>query len=208
MLDPQGANMKHVAAFALLIALFMTPAIASQDQFADPAYAPEQGPTSTPVGHYEFCKSHAGECGAVAGPSAEVLTEKLWAELQETNNAVNASVAPVTDQDLYRVAEYWTYPNGAGDCEDYVLEKRRELIAKGWPASTLLIAVVRKQDGEGHAILLVRTDRGDLALDNLDGEIHLWNETPYTYLKRQSQTDASRWVGLEDGRVIQVASMH
>ncbi|MBN9308353.1 MAG: transglutaminase-like cysteine peptidase [Devosia sp.] len=200
--------MKHVAAFALLIALFMTPAIASQDQFADPAYAPEQGPTSTPVGHYEFCKSHAGECGAVAGPSAEVLTEKLWAELQETNNAVNASVAPVTDQDLYRVAEYWTYPNGAGDCEDYVLEKRRELIAKGWPASTLLIAVVRKQDGEGHAILLVRTDRGDLALDNLDGEIHLWNETPYTYLKRQSQTDASRWVGLEDGRVIQVASMH
>lgn len=200
--------MKHIAALALPILLLVAPAIASQDQFADPAYAPEQGPTSTPVGHYEFCKSHAGECRTLTGPSTEILTEKLWAELQETNNAVNASVAPVTDEDLYRVAEYWTYPNGAGDCEDYVLEKRRELIAKGWPASTLLMTVVRKQDGEGHAVLLVRTDRGDLALDNLDGEIHLWNETPYTYLKRQSQTDASRWVGLEDGRIIRVASMH
>lgn len=200
--------MKHIAALALLILLSVAPAIASQDQFTDPAYAPEQGPTSTPVGHYVFCKSHAGECGTLTGPATEILTEKLWAELQETNNAVNASVAPVTDEDLYRVAEYWTYPDGAGDCEDYVLEKRRELIAKGWPASTLLMTVVRKQDGEGHAVLLVRTDRGDLALDNLDGEIHLWNETPYTYLKRQSQTDASRWVGLEDGRIIQVASMH
>lgn len=200
--------MKSVAAVVLLVSVLVTPVLAGGDQFTDPAYAQEQGLTSTPIGHYEFCKSHGSECGALSGPSATTLTDKLWAQLQQTNNAVNASVAPVTDQDLYRVAEYWTYPNGAGDCEDYVLEKRRELLAAGWPATTLLMTIVRKKNGEGHAVLLVRTDRGDLALDNLDGEIHLWNETPYSYLKRQSQTDASKWVGLSDDRIIQVASMH
>ncbi|MBN9360738.1 MULTISPECIES: transglutaminase-like cysteine peptidase [unclassified Devosia] len=200
--------MKSVAALALLALFFATPVIASTDEFTDPAYAQVQGPTSTPIGHYEFCRSHESECGALSGPSATTLTEELWAQLQQTNNAVNANIAPVTDQDLYRVAEYWAYPNGAGDCEDYVLEKRRELLATGWPATTLLMTVVRKKNGEGHAVLLVRTDRGDLALDNLDGEIHLWNETPYSYLKRQSQTDASKWVDLDDDRIIQVASMH
>ena len=58
-------------------------------------------------------------------------------------------------------------PNGAGDCEDYVLEKRRELMHKGLSASDLLITVVRKPDGEGHAMLTVRTDKGDFVLDNL-----------------------------------------
>jgi predicted transglutaminase-like cysteine proteinase len=187
---------------------YVTPAAAGGDQFSNPAFAQGQQRTSTPIGHYEFCKSHKDECGALNGPMLTTLTPDLWAQLQQTNNQVNVNVAPVSDEDLYQVAEYWTYPSGAGDCEDYVLEKRRELVAAGWAASTLLITVVRKQDGEGHAVLLVRTDRGDLALDNLDGEIHVWNETPYTYLKRQSQTDAAEWIGLTDDRVITVASMH
>lgn len=57
-------------------------------------------------------------------------------------------------------------------------------------------------------MLLVHTDRGGSRPRHLDGEIHVWNETPYTYLKRQSETDASKWVGLQDGRIIQVASVH
>ncbi len=48
-------------------------------------------------------------------------------------------------------------------------------------------------------MLLVRTDRGDLVLDNQDGRVLLWNETPYTYLKRQSQADAAP-VGRPDRR--------
>jgi predicted transglutaminase-like cysteine proteinase len=183
-------------------------AAAASIDFSNTAFAPVAGRTSVPIGHYEFCETHAAECGLNEVVDAVTLTPQNWDELVAANNRVNATVRPVSDEDLYRVAEYWAYPQGAGDCEDFVLEKRRALLQEGWPASALLIAVVRKKDGEGHAVLLVRTDRGDLALDNLDGEIHIWNETPYTYLKRQAQSDSASWVGLRDDRTILVASMH
>ena len=82
--------------------------------------------------------------------------------------------------------------------EDYQLAKQRELIREGWPASDLLMTVVREKSGDGHAVLMVRTDRGDLVLDNEDSLIRLWSDTPYVFLKRQSQGDASAWVGLID----------
>jgi predicted transglutaminase-like cysteine proteinase len=183
-------------------------AAAAGIDFSNAAFAPAAGRTSVPIGHYEFCQTHPAECGLNKVVDAVTLTPQNWDELVAANNRVNVTVQPVSDKNLYRVAEYWAYPQGAGDCEDFVLEKRRALLQEGWPASALLIAVVLKKDGEGHAVLLVRTDRGDLALDNLDGEIHVWNETPYTYLKRQDQADSASWVGLRDDRVILVASMH
>ena len=48
-----------------------------------------------------------------------------------------------------------------------MLEKRRDLMSKGISLTDLLITVVRKPDGEGHAVLTVRTDEGDYVLDNL-----------------------------------------
>jgi predicted transglutaminase-like cysteine proteinase len=119
---------------------------------------------------------------------------------------VNATVVPVTDEDLYHVSEFWTYPNGYGDCEDIALEKRRELIEAGWPVSTLLMAVVRQRNGEGHAVLMVRTDRGDLVLDNQVGSIDLWSQTPYKFIKRQSQANAGQWVDMVDEREIVTAT--
>jgi predicted transglutaminase-like cysteine proteinase len=165
------------------------------------------GTTSIPVGHAEFCKHHAGECGANAHPVAAVtLTEGLWQQLLAVNATVNQTVIPVTDQDLYQVAEYWTYPNGYGDCEDYALAKRRDLANAGWPVSTLLMAVVKQANGEGHAVLMVRTDRGDLVLDNQVGSIDLWSQTPYKFIKRQSQANAGQWVDMIDDREIVVAT--
>ncbi|ODT78756.1 MAG: transglutaminase [Pelagibacterium sp. SCN 64-44] len=165
------------------------------------------GTTSIPVGHAEFCRTHANECRAHANPVAAVtLTGALWQQLQAVNSHYNQAIVPVTDHDLYQVEEFWTYPNGYGDCEDYVLAKRRELINAGWPASALLITVVRQANGEGHAVLLVRTDRGDLVLDNQVGTIDLWNVTPYKYIKRQSQADAGQWVDMIDDRTTIVAT--
>ena len=141
------------------------------------------------------------------GPSArlveiETLTERGWQQLVSINDAINTSVMPITDQDLYRVTEYWTYPSGSGDCEDFALEKRRQLIANGWSPSALLMTVVRQQNGEGHAVLMVRTDRGDLVLDNQVGQILVWKDTSYQFIKRQSQTDSRKWVGIDDTRII------
>lgn len=137
--------------------------------------------------------------------TAIALDQGLWDELLAINARYNAEILPVSDDDLYQVAEFWTYPNGAGDCEDYVLAKRRELMDAGWPASILLIAVVRQANGAGHAVLMVRTDRGDLVLDNQNGKILTWSETPYSYIKRQSQADTGQWVDLQDNRSTIVA---
>lgn len=165
------------------------------------------GITSIPVGHSEFCQQRPAECG----PHQEItqavaLDDARWQQMLAINAQINASIFPVTDQDLYQVNEFWTYPNGYGDCEDYALAKRRDLINAGWPASALLIAVVMQANGEGHAVLLVRTDRGDLVLDNQIGSVDLWNATPYRFIKRQSQAHAGQWVDMIDNREVVVAT--
>jgi predicted transglutaminase-like cysteine proteinase len=165
------------------------------------------GTTSIPVGHAEFCQHRPDECRANPDPVAAVsLNEGLWQQLLAVNAGVNQAVVPVTDQELYQVAEFWTYPNGYGDCEDYALAKRRELINAGWPASTLLMAVVKQANGEGHAVLMVRTDRGDLVLDNQIGTVDLWSQTPYKFIKRQSQANAGQWVDMIDTRDIVITT--
>jgi predicted transglutaminase-like cysteine proteinase len=118
------------------------------------------------------------------------------AELKEVNVSVNDAVAPVTDLDLYGKVEVWTYPVKEGDCEDYVLLKRRILIERGWPESTLLITVVRDENNEGHAVLTVRTDRGDFVLDNKQRDVMAWADTPYTYVKQQSARNPLVWTSL------------
>ncbi len=195
-----------VVAFAIA-AFFALPVDAMQIDMSNPAFAAIGGSTSIPIGHAEFCRENRGECGPnVTTTEAVELDDRTWQKLLTVNAQVNAEVSPVTDQDLYQVAERWTYPAGYGDCEDFVLEKRRELIEAGWPASTLLMAVVRQGNGEGHAVLMVRTDRGDLVLDNQDGLIKVWSETPYQFLKRQSQADQGKWVDILDPRAAIVAA--
>ncbi len=190
-----------IAGALLATVLFASPVLASGVDFANPAFAPVSGPTSIPVGAAEFCKSNRGECGPMAVQvDAEMLTDANWQELVAVNDYVNTSVSPVTDEDLYNVSELWTYPAGRGDCEDYALEKRRQLIGLGWDPSTLLMTVVRQANGDGHAVLMVRTDRGDLVLDNQDGRVLVWKDTPYQFVKRQSQTDSRKWVGIDDFR--------
>jgi predicted transglutaminase-like cysteine proteinase len=194
------------AALAGLL-VFAAPAAAASINFANPAFAQVTGPTSTPVGHSDFCKLHSEECGA--NPQVVEVTElsdERWQRLVAINNKVNSSVIPMTDQDFYQVAELWTYPSRFGDCEDIALEKRRELIVDGWDPSTLLMAVVRETNGNGHAVLMVRTDRGDMVLDNQVGTVKLWADTPYQFLKRQSQANSGEWVGINDSRMTAVTT--
>ncbi len=163
--------------------------------------------TSIPYGHAQFCQTRPQECTKNDNLQIAVtLTQERWQQLVNINAKFNAEIIPVTDKELYGVEEFWTYSNGYGDCEEYVLEKRRALMNLGWPASTLLIAVARQMSGEGHAVLMVRTDRGDLILDNQASLIKLWNETPYRYLKRQSQANSGMWVDIYDNRVSLVAN--
>jgi len=157
------------------------------------------GLTSQPIGHYEFCRIYRSECSQKRGVSYApiTLTREIWNDVLDVNAAVNMIIEPRSDMEIYGREEVWTFPDRAGDCEDYVLLKRQMLIERGVPASGLLITVVRKPDGEGHAVLTVRTDRGDFVLDNLRSDVRLWLDTEYTYLKRQSERHAGHWVSIE-----------
>ena len=122
------------------------------------------GATSRPpIGWVEFCTEHPKDCAT--GPSAPrdvVLTRKAWKDLIRVNKWVNDTIKPITDLDQWGVVEKWSYPDtGKGDCEDYVLLKRRMLMQAGWPREALLITVVRDKKGDGHAVLTVKTDKGD-----------------------------------------------
>ena len=108
----------------------------------------------------------------------------------------------------YGVEEYWAYPDNVyGDCEDYALEKRRELMDAGVPAGDLLMTVARQPNGDGHAVLTVRTSLGEFILDNLETKVLSWTDTDYTYLKRQSTENSGVWVTINDGRSDAVASV-
>ena len=165
-------------------------------------YASVGDVTRPPIGWVEFCAEHASECKvAPSEPRNVMLTARLWRELVRVNQSVNANIKPMTDLEHYGVVEKWAYPDdGYGDCEDYVLLKRRMLMDAGWPREALLITVVREKNGDGHAVLTVRTDRGDLVLDNQSPAIVLWSDSGYRFVKRQSQSDPNVWVSLGDPR--------
>ena len=158
--------------------------------------------TRPPIGWVEFCAEHAADCKVEAGePRIAVLSAKSWRELVRVNRSVNTAIKPMTDLEHYGVVEKWAYPDdGYGDCEDYVLLKRRMLMELGWPREALLITVVREKNGDGHAVLTVKTDRGEFILDNQNDEIVLWSESDYRFVKRQSQSDPNLWVSLGDPR--------
>ncbi|MCY0093057.1 transglutaminase-like cysteine peptidase [Hoeflea sp. J2-29] len=164
--------------------------------------------TSQPIGHYEFCKQFSAECKPVKGSyAAPKVTDYGWDVVNEINRAVNFSVMPKTDLEVFGKEEVWAYPDVAGDCEDYVLLKRHMLIERGFSAADTLITVVRKPDGEGHAVLTLRTSEGDFVLDNLVDEVKNWRDTPYRYLKRQASNNAGRWVTIENGSDVLVGAL-
>lgn len=191
-------------------ALAATVILASAAANAAPArYMTMGNSVKAPLGHVQFCNDNKSACRTkTSSPVVVRLTEARWNELIKLNEKINKSIRPITDKELYGRAEYWTYvKNGAGDCEEYVLEKQRALIKAGWPSSALLITVVKDNQNAGHAVLTVRTDQGDVILDNQIEAVLPWYSTPYRYIKRQSPKDYAKWTGISDDRVTVVGSL-
>jgi predicted transglutaminase-like cysteine proteinase len=168
-----------------------------------PIFVTVGDPTRAPIGWVDFCIEYNPECATQASePRDVVLTSKAWTDMLKVNAWVNQSIKPVTDLEHWGVIERWNYPDdGYGDCEDYVLLKRRMLMQAGWPREALLITVVRDKKNDGHAVLTVKTDRGEFILDNQEPEVLPWTKTGYRFVKRQSQSDPNLWVSLGHPRV-------
>jgi predicted transglutaminase-like cysteine proteinase len=193
---------RSAAAGVVMLALFAMPAgstAAERPQYM-PQYIPVGEVTRAPIGWVEFCVEYDPECKTTSSMARDiVLSVAAWKDLQRVNLWVNTNVKPMTDMDHWGVVERWNYPDdGYGDCEDYVLQKRRMLIKAGWPREALLITVVRDRNGDGHAVLTVKTDKGEFILDNQSDQILPWTETGYRFVKRQSQSDPNAWVSLGD----------
>ena len=191
-----GATLLSSAAHSAKIQSITTPS-AKQDLLGS-KFAKEFDKTTAPIGYVSFCARGEEECKFKGGKVERIaLDADKFDQIKQVNSYVNTKIKPMGDTDLYGVPDYWTYPISIGDCEDYVVLKKRYLQGLGFSADELLITVVLDENGEGHAILTVMTDKGDYILDNRRNEILLWNQTGYKFLKRQSQTDANKWVSLQ-----------
>lgn len=155
------------------------------------------GTAQPPYGWVDFCKRHAKECEVdIAEPKTIILTEKIWNLLIAVNIKTNKDIEHQSDMDHWGIVDRWDLAeDGKGDTEDYVNLKKRRLVDAGLPRRALLTTVVIDDKNDGHAVLTVRTDRGDFILDNNRNKILRWDQTGYTYIKRESQ-DKSAWVGL------------
>src|SRR5712691_6184128 len=186
-------------ASALVAALAVSSAQAASER---PLFASVGASARAPIGWIEFCSEYAGECETKALDARDVvLSTKAWKDMVRINKWVNDTVKPITDLEHWGVVERWNYPDdGYGDCEDYVLLKRKLLMQSGWPRQALLVTVVRDKQGDGHAVLTVKTDHGEFILDNQTADVLLWSQTEYRFVKRQSQTDPNVWIALGDSR--------
>ncbi|MFK0164045.1 transglutaminase-like cysteine peptidase [Rhizobium sp. NPDC090279] len=177
-------------------------------------FAREVTDASVPVGWAGFCSAQPAECAA-GQKSAEFvnLDRDHWVQLQQINSLVNHEIQGVGDNDHYGIYKlgiinWWTYPDdGAGNCNDYVLLKKKLLVEAGWPRSALLLTVVLDTHNEGHLVLMARTNDGDLILDNLTDTVKNWSGTGYTFIKRQTADNPNNWVRLESGRTPEELAM-
>ena len=148
-------------------------------------------------GWSEFCRRVPGECSFGAGePTVVALTPRLWTTITSVNRQVNGTVRAITDEEHWGVADRWDIPtDGQGDCEDFQLLKRKLLAEEGLPRRAMRMTVVIDERGDGHAVLMIRTNRGDFVLDNKTNAVLPWAETGYVFVKRESQ-DRIGWVSL------------
>ena len=163
-----------------------------------PAEPIERAGAAKPIAAWvRFCELNPAECSVnPSEPATVVLSQATWNAIVAVNRRINSRIRPITDSDHWNVVDRWNFPDdGLGDCEDYQLLKRRLLAEKGLPRRAMRMTVVIDELGEGHAVLMIRTDRGDYVLDNKTSTVLPWDQTGYTFVKRESQ-DSVSWVSL------------
>jgi predicted transglutaminase-like cysteine proteinase len=153
----------------------------------------EASPTLSPFQHVRFCLRYPADCKSDPTEAATVeLTAGTLETLERVNRDVNASIMPVAKSNA-TADPGWTISPASGDCNDYAVTKRHELVRSGLPAKAVRLAVVKIPSGIGHLVLVVATNKGNLVLDNLSETILPWQLTKYHWVKIQSSSDAHYW---------------
>ena len=175
-------NDASIHATTIIAALLAAPSAAASLETGD-FMAP-------PAAFVQFCADYPDQCVTVGGPGAVEMDARRWRELARVNAVVNAEIAPQADPNG---ADAWTLGVRTGDCDDYAVEKRRRLIASGWPSASVLLAVARTQNGEGHLVVVVRTTGGEFVLDNLRMDVPGVRAAGFTWASVQSTAHPRLW---------------
>jgi predicted transglutaminase-like cysteine proteinase len=158
-------------------------------------------PTLAPMAHTRFCLRYADDC--------EVRGDNLWKrnvamtverlnELNSVNRQVNRDITPQLNLGGLATEE-WIISPRAGECHDYAVTKRHELLAQGWPSRALLLSEVVVPSGEHHLVLVVGMTDPDtaeavnLVLDNLNYNLRPVGLTPYRWLRMESPDNPKFW---------------
>ena len=83
------------------------------------------------------------------------------------------------------------------------LTQRHELLNRGWASGALLLSEVVTNWGKHHLVVVVRTQSGDLILDNLTPEIKPWERASYSWVR--IQMPGSPWDSLIKNQVLGAA---
>lgn len=186
----------HVSAFVWAAAIALvscwSPSVVLA---ANDAFLPSRGNAPAPAGAQAICEIYDWAC-AWSGDGAMPASEQLK-RVSDVNARVNRSVRPIEDARQYGVTERWALPTRVGgDCEDFALLKKRELVSVGVDPNRLLIATVLDRNRDPHAVLVYRSDKGDLVLDNLTDQIRTWRDTHYVFLQMQDPDRPGGWVNV------------
>ena len=155
----------------------------------------ESGPTLAPFQHIRFCLRYPDDCRSNSAESERVdLTPERLELLKRVNRRVNMSIVSKSKAYGSNLENTWTIAPDQGDCNDYAVTKRHELLKRGLPSSALRLSVTKTAAGIGHLVLVVATTKGDFVMDSLVDEIQPWQTTDYRWLKIQSARDPNYWV--------------
>lgn len=185
-----------VIAVSLSITLLNAPAMAASPAYMlrglshEMAYMKEGGPTLAPFAHIKFCMASPEQCAAQDGPRTIEMTSETRDAIATINRSVNASIVPKLDPPGQEV---WKTDAIEGSCHDFAVTKREKLIAAGYSAKAVRLAVARTGEGEGHAVVVIRTSDGDMVLDNRTNAIKRWDRTDLHWIEIESSDDPHMW---------------
>jgi predicted transglutaminase-like cysteine proteinase len=148
------------------------------------------GRAKAPTGLQVFCLLNGAQCRG-GGSSQVKMSNDLMKVLKRVNSKVNRTIRPRSDK-----GDIWSINVQYGDCEDYVLTKRSQLIKLGVPASALRIATAYTRSGEGHAVLVILSDAGDYVLDNRRNSIREWHKAGLKWVAI-SKANPTKWANIK-----------
>lgn len=193
-----ASRLSKLTFIAAMMIGFASPSHAIDARRPDAGLLPTKVVVSAPQGASNLCVAYEWAC---AKGGRGVSIDKAALDLvNQINRKANRAVRAISDQSQYRIAERWALPTRrGGDCEDYALYKKLELIKAGFSPDQLLIATVLDRKGGSHAVLVLRTGKQDLVLDNLTSAIKPWQKTGYTFLRLQNPANPRQWVSVFAG---------